>query len=219
VKLRVERDGALVVTAPKRIRRRQIDGFVASQQAWIDDVRDRLSRQRSQRDPAICGLRPTRIELPAVGEAWRVEYGGRDGCIQSNSSAATVHLSHRDADPVIAGRLQNWLKGRARRKLAPWTDALAREHGFDFARLSFRNQKSRWGSCSSNGNLSLNAKLLFCSPGACRYVLLHELVHIEHPDHSPRFWARVAELCPAYRQHMRELKVVWQRLPDWVMAS
>lgn len=219
VKLRVERDGAVVVTAPKGVRRREIDGFVASQQAWIDGVRERLSRQREQRDPAVCGLRPARIELPAVGESWRVVYDGEIGRTRSNSKATTVYLSDSDADSAIAARLQRWLKGRARTKLAPWTEALARKHGFEFAWVSFRNQQSRWGSCSSNGNLSLNAKLLFCSPEACRYVLIHELVHLEHPNHSPRFWNRVAELCPDYRQRMRELKTVWNRLPDWVTAS
>jgi predicted metal-dependent hydrolase len=164
-------------------------------------------------------LRPSRIELPAVGEAWRVAYGERDGRCRSDASAAVLFLPADSGDAAVAEWLRSWLKRHARRRLTPWLDSLGREHGFEFARVSFRNQVSRWGSCSSKGNISLNAKLLFCPPAVCRYVLIHELVHLEHPDHSPRFWNRVGELCPDYRRHVRELKTVWNRLPDWVTAS
>jgi len=212
LRLRVERDGALVVTAPMRLRQREIDQFVKAQESWVASVRKRLARSRAKRDPTAFGLRPTRIELPAVSELWRVVYGEGG----AGSPEPLLRLPDGEAAETTARRLQDWLKRRARRTLAPRLDELAVASGFEYGRLSFRNQKSRWGSCSSNGNLSLNAKLLFCSPEACRYVLIHELVHLEHPNHSPRFWQRVGELCPDYRQHMRELKAVWHRLPDWV---
>lgn len=215
LRLRVERDGALVVTAPKRLRQAEIDRFVKAQEAWITRVRERLARSRQGRDPALFGMRPSSIDLPAIRERWRVVYGESEGEI----SEPLVCLPENEGAEATARRLQDWLKRRARRTLAPRIDELAGRHGFEYSRLSFRNQRSRWGSCSSGGNLSLNAKLLFCSPEACRYVLVHELVHLEHPDHSPRFWNRVAELCPGYRQHMRELKMVWNRIPDWVTAS
>lgn len=215
LRLRVERDGELVVTAPKRLRQGEIDRFVKAQAGWVARVRERLERVRAGRDPAVFGLRPSGIELPAVGERWRVVYwedeiGGRDPILRMPGG------EHAEA---TARRLQDWLKRHARLSLTSRLEELASSHGFEYKRLSFRNQRSRWGSCSSNGNLSLNAKLLFCSPEACRYVLIHELVHLEHPNHSPRFWNRVAEICPDYRQHMRELKTVWNRLPDWVTAS
>lgn len=215
LRLRVERDGAVVVTAPKRLRRSEIDQFVKAQGAWVAAVRERLVRSRAGCDPAVCGLRPTRIELPAVAEQWRVVYGEGG----AGSPEPLLRLPNDEATETTARRLQDWLKQRARAALAPLVDDLALVNGFEYGRLSFRNQRSRWGSCSSNGNLSLNARLLFCSPEACRYVLIHELVHLEHPNHSPKFWNRVAELCPDYRQHMRELKTVWNRLPDWVTAT
>lgn len=215
LRLRVERDGSLVVTAPKRLRQGEIDRFVKAQEGWIARVRARLERTREGRDPAISGMRPVCIDLPAIAERWRVIYG--EG--ETEIPEPHLRLPADEAAHATARRLQQWLKQRARRTLAPRIDALADAYGFEFQRLSFRNQRSRWGSCSSNGNLSLNAKLLFCSPEACRYVLIHELVHLEHPDHSPGFWARVAELCPGYRQHMQELKTVWNRLPDWVTAE
>ncbi|NEZ03005.1 M48 family metallopeptidase [Wenzhouxiangella sp. XN201] len=222
VKLRVERDGALVVTAPRGVRRGEVDRFVATQEGWIARVRERLARQRAGRDPAMFGLRPMRIELPALGEHWCVVYGEGEEEVRhcdSERPGRSVHLPANESNQATVLRLQDWLKRRARRALTPWVDELAEMHGMDHGRVSFRNQRSRWGSCSSTGNLSLNARLLFCSPEACRYVLIHELVHLEHPNHSPAFWQRVAELCPAYRQHMRELKAVWNALPDWVTVA
>ncbi|RFF28490.1 MULTISPECIES: M48 family metallopeptidase [unclassified Wenzhouxiangella] len=222
LKLRVDRDGALVVTAPKGVRRSDIDRFVQGQDAWVARVRERLARQREARDPKVCGMWPERIELPAVGEVWGVVYGNPDGNVPRGDGVnpgSLVHLPPNETREAVAGRLQHWLKQRARQTLTSRVDDLAEMHGMNYGRVSFRNQKSRWGSCSSNGNLSLNARLLFCSPEACRYVLIHELVHLEHPNHSPRFWQRVGELCPDYRQRMRELKIVWNRLPDWVTAS
>jgi hypothetical protein len=215
LRLRVERDGTLVVTAPKRLSRGEIDRFVKGQAAWIARVRERLARARAERDPAFFGMRPAGIDLPAVRERWLVVYGEDD----VQGVLPHLRLPDDEAQAATAGRLQDWLKRHARRSLTPRLEEAARAHGFEYKRLSFRNQRSRWGSCSSSGSLSFNARLLFCSPEACHYVLIHELVHLEHPNHSPRFWQRVAELCPGYRQHVRELKTVWNRLPDWVTAS
>lgn len=215
LKLRVERDGALVVTAPPGSRRAEIDRFVHASRDWVAGVRQDLARSRAGRDPAVFGLRPTRIELPAAGERWRVVYG--DG--EAENRAFVLKLPAGEPVEATARRLQAWLKQRARRVLTPRIAELARSHGFEYRQLSFRNQRSRWGSCSSRGNLSLNAKLLLCSPGACRYVLIHELVHLEHPNHSPRFWRRVEALCPDYRQQKRELAGASKRLPDWVTAG
>lgn len=222
VKLRVERDGAVVVTAPGRLRRAEIDRFVKAQEAWIAQMRERLASQRERRDPATCSLRPTRIDLPALAEQWQVVYGLDDaGRVDDSArdSVRTVCLPDDEPDEHVARRLQAWLKRRARASLTPRVEALAARHGLTPGRISFRNQKTRWGSCSSSGNLSLNARLLLCSPEACRYVLIHELVHLEHPNHSPAFWRRVGELCPDYRERIPELRVVSNRLPDWVTAS
>ncbi len=220
VRLRIERDGALVVSAPAWVRRGEIDRFVKAQKAWIAQVRTRLAGQRQSRDPATSGLRPACLDLPAIGEHWTVIYGPHEASsVDRRSAEQALHLPEAEADEEIARRLQAWLKQRARASLTPWVEALSAQHGLNPGGLSFRNQKTRWGSCSSRGNISLNARLLLCSPEACRYVLIHELVHLEHPNHSPAFWRRVGELCPDYRQHMRELKIVSNRLPDWVTAS
>lgn len=211
------------MTAPPSVPRREIDRVVAGNGEWIESARRRLARRRAGLPEEQAGLAPLCIALPALGECWRVDYrSGAGNGIRVEETAPASRLSVRAADPdepTIARALRRWLKRRARRALAPQAVALADEFGLPVGRISIRNQRSRWGSCSRSGNLSLNARLLFCSPQACRYVLIHELVHIEHPNHSPAFWRRVAELEPRYRDSIRELSGLRDRLPEWVIAG
>lgn len=76
------------------------------------------------------------------------------------------------------------------------------------ARVHVRNQQSRWGSCSTRGNIALNWRLVQMPPEVADYVMLHELVHLEHPNHSPRFWRRVNVVCPG-----------WRSAEGWLRAS
>lgn len=226
VKLRVDPNGELTVTAPRAVSRSQVDGWVAERRSWVESVRARQARLRSDLDPSTLGPRPDRILLPAIGEEWRLSY--REGPseqlrlrIEPGSGEGTLHLDLpagpvSEVDGRIAVGLRLWLRQRASQSLRPMIAELADRHGFSYASVSFRNQKTRWGSCSAKGRLSINARLLLASPGACRYVLIHELVHTEHLNHSSAFWARLAAIDPDYRAHEHELDRLGHRLPDWL---
>jgi predicted metal-dependent hydrolase len=99
---------------------------------------------------------------------------------------------------------------RARRELPVRLLELAAEHGLRVARISIRNQRWRWGSCSRNGHICLNWRLALMPLFVRDYVLIHELMHLKRMDHSPAFWKLVAAACPEYqsarvwlRQHAR----------------
>lgn len=83
---------------------------------------------------------------------------------------------------------------------------LAKRHGFTFTSVSIRNQRTRWGSCSSRDAISLNYKLIFLPVELRDYVLLHELVHTIHKNHSPRFWQALKAVCPGMMQLRQELR-------------
>lgn len=224
VRLRVDPVAGLVITVPKRFDQRRLPALIVERREWIDTVTARHARLRAARDQAALGRRPSRIDLPAVNEQWQVSYHietrSRLGC-EVEDQRLVLRLPdgpEADLDARIAERLRRWLLGHARARLEPWLHALAAQHGLRFATLSVRNQRSRWGSCSAQGAISLNARLLLASPGACRYVLLHELAHTVHLDHSPAFWALVARLDPNHRAHEAELKQLGPQLPDWLQA-
>ncbi len=91
------------------------------------------------------------------------------------------------------------LQARARRELPPRLLELADRHGVAVARVSIRNQRWRWGSCSRRGHICLNWRLVAMPPDVRDYVLIHELMHLKRMDHSPKFWKLVAEICPDYQ--------------------
>jgi len=92
------------------------------------------------------------------------------------------------------------LKKEAKLFLSKRLLELADEFGFRINKIQIRSQSSRWGSCSSEKNISLNWKLFLVPPFVCDYVLLHELVHTEHLNHSQNFWNRLSEVCPYVTQ-------------------
>ena len=82
--------------------------------------------------------------------------------------------------------------------------------------MALRKQKTRWGSCSSLGTISLNVKLLFVEPDLVRYILIHELCHVRHMNHSKRFWKLVSAYYAPYKEAHRRLKDAWRKMPRWV---
>lgn len=120
---------------------------------------------------------------------------------------------------ALLAALQRWLSRRARRTLVPRLEALAVRHGFDAVRkTSVRNQRSCWASCSPSGAISINRKLLFLTPEQMEYVLIHELCHTAHPNHSQRFWRLVAARQPHYRELERSLASDDGRIPTWALV-
>lgn len=111
--------------------------------------------------------------------------------------------------------LQRWLIAMGQGVLVPLCRDVAAEVGIPIAGVAVRNQVSRWGSCSAAGRISLNAKLLFLSEDLARHVVLHELAHIEHRNHGPRFWACLRRLDPLTDCHETQLRHVWATLPAW----
>ena len=103
------------------------------------------------------------------------------------------------------------LRALAARELPSRLFELARVHGFAVPQVSVRNQRTRWGSCSPSGRICLNWRLIQVPPAVCDYVLLHELTHLRHLNHSTRFWQELARLCPHHadaRKWLRSSKLL-----------
>ena len=135
----------------------------------------------------------------------------------SAGGSLTLRGSVHD-DAACRAALQRWLGRRARRALEPLVDDVARQLGYAYARLTVRNQRTRWGSCSRHGTISLNCQLLFVSEESARYVVVHELCHTQHFDHSPRFWALVRHHEPGCDRLRREVRMAKRSVPGWASA-
>jgi len=98
------------------------------------------------------------------------------------------------------------LKKTAKKSLVERVHNIAEKYHFQVGRISIRSQKTRWGSCSSKGNLSFNYNLLRFGKEIVDYVIIHELCHIKEMNHSEKFWKLVEKFCPDYRRYRKELK-------------
>lgn len=101
--------------------------------------------------------------------------------------------------PQLSGEELNALKKAARKDLTARVETFAAQMGVSYGRISIRHQKSKWGSCSSSGNLNLNCLLMLTPEFVRDYVVVHELSHRRHMNHSPAFWAEVARILPDYK--------------------
>jgi predicted metal-dependent hydrolase len=98
------------------------------------------------------------------------------------------------------------LRAKAMEELPPQLLALAGRHGLIVNRVTIRNQRSRWGSCSSRGHITLNFRLMLMPPEVREYILIHELMHLKQANHSIRYWRLVEAACPGFRDAERWLK-------------
>jgi predicted metal-dependent hydrolase len=121
---------------------------------------------------------------------------------------ARRRVARENATPaeVLAPEVVHELRARAKRELPPRLLELAAKHGLRVARISIRNQRSRWGSCSRSAHICLNWRLVQMPPEVRDYVMIHELMHLRRMDHSPTFWKFVEAACPGYQAARRWLR-------------
>ena len=121
----------------------------------------------------------------------------------------TVHLSElvgEPGHPLVMQSLKKWYLSAAQSALLERLTYWSGQIGVHPQRLSLRDQKTRWGSCSSRGGISLNWRLIMAPPPVIDYLVIHELCHLRHPNHSPAYWREVACWCPDFRQHRQWLR-------------
>jgi hypothetical protein len=205
--------------------------FVKLHRDWIERARRRVAQARRVVLKPLAEWPPAELQLAALNEVWECRYqpdagAARPLVVQSPAAGQAGMLLLRGttggADDDAADlrmALLDWLRARAGGHLLPALQVLAAQMNCGFQRLQIRLQRSRWGSCSRQGTISLNACLLFQRPEVVRYLLVHELAHRQHMNHGPRFWALVAEHEPEWRTLDRELAHGWQQVPRWALAK
>ena len=147
--------------------------------------------------------------IETLSETWPVDYARVDeipkGLMVNGEHTLTVGVDPRD---VFHGarKLQGWFHQKARASLLPWLASLAEGRGLSFKKTYVKNQVSLWGSCSKKRNINLNRNLLFLPKHLVEYVLHHELTHLEHLNHSKRFWNSFTRVLPDCRELRREMR-------------
>jgi predicted metal-dependent hydrolase len=213
--LRVFPGGRVEVVVPPGTRPRLIEQFVVRHRSWIDRKVEEfrhLTTAGSERLPDLVDLAAIGRQLPVVYQS-----GPRPPRVQEQDGQLRV-TGDLSREPRVRHVLQRWLLRTAHEHLAPALAAAAAQHGLGYARVQVRRQRTRWGSCSRSGTISINACLMFQSPDVVRYLFVHELAHTVHMNHSRRFWRLVERMEPGWRALDRALSSGWRQVPGWAIG-
>lgn len=181
--------GEVVLSLPMRAALATATRFLAGHGGWI--------AARLARVPERVAFAPG-ASVPVAGEPHRIVLGGAGrgaGCRAAEQDGAPV-LVIAGGDPAAAGRVRRFLHAAASRDLAAAVSRHAAALGVRPGRITLRDTRSRWGSCSSSGALSFSWRLAMAPPFVLDYLAAHEVAHLAEMNHSARFWRLVHGLCP-----------------------
>ena len=206
---RVHVGGRVEIVVPVGVGPKAVREFVQRFTPWIDR---KVAAMQCPAEPAA--LVPRAVEFRCTGERFAVDW-------QETSKRVIVErdgelLVSAPDDAAARQLLLAWLKRAAGERLAQRLLHLAADLNYSVARVAIRCQRTRWGSCSTRGTVSLNCSLVFLPPEVVRYLFIHELAHTKHMNHSASFWRLVERLEPDYRRLDHELLAGWRTVPAWV---
>ena len=197
--LSVDESARLTVRAPNRVSDKQIHEFVSTKESWINKkqqlMRDRLDEYENHLGLPQCLYLGKLYPLKLIP--------GRVDTISFNGSDFTI--SHSTEDKIKL-TLNYWYKERFIDIAKPRVSYYAKKYSLAINRVNVKAQKTLWGSCSGNNNINLNYQLIMAPIEVIDYVIVHELVHTLHKNHSPRFWQEVGLIMPKYKASKSWLK-------------
>ena len=191
----------------------RVEQVLREKAQWILTTLERVEREAevAAPPPIVAGMR-----LPLAGRqiTLSVVTGASERHVHARLDGDTLRLALADTtQETLRAALELWYRRHARTVFAERLAACNSRYGFAYGRVAIKEQKSRWGSCSRQGNLNFNWRLLLAPLPVLDYVVVHELCHLKELNHSPRFWQLVALACPDYathrawlRRHGRELR-------------
>jgi predicted metal-dependent hydrolase len=203
IRLEVHNDSGLIVVVPRRYKSEQIDDILSQKSDWI--LRH------------LPSAKPAQIPLfrKEVDHGEKIKYMGKMIEVvvspekQRDSSASLkdnrLYISYGQGTASRAKLLEAWYRRQAANIFKEKADRFQAMMGLRYSRIVIRGQRKRWASASPLGNLSINWKLLLAPEDVIDYVIVHELAHFKHMDHSRNFWDYLAKYCPRWREYRRWL--------------
>ena len=193
VRVRVDAETGVAVVLPRRAPERAAQAAILELRPWIERRLAELDRARAEIERRAGRLPYLDDELELVPERGRSRVHQR---------GARLLVPPGDARPAI----ERWYRRAARREIGDRLDAATEETGTSYSSLTIRGQRTRWASCSADGAMSFNWRLLLAPAHILDYVVWHEVCHLDVLDHSPRFWSLLAARWPEYRAHAAWLR-------------
>ncbi len=247
IKLSMNSHGRLELIIPQKqvFSATDKEKFVQEMRPWIQKNIDKLLDSASQKAKAkelwqeytqqvTTDIVPQYIDLPAIYERWKVSIQSPvDDYVRLEEINAPLYepnttqvrlgelsiFSSAKEGMLCAQLLQKWLIHRARPRLTAKTLELAKDMGVSVTKVTIKAQRGRWGSCTVAGNISLNCRLLLLKPELMEHVILHELCHRVHMNHSPAFKELLESVSAHSVEKDAEIFETWKKLPTWAILK
>lgn len=204
--------GKVIVRAPNILPTRVIDQFVYAKQGWI--TQKVLEQQENLDQKSLSFVSGKKLVYLGKCIPLTISYGPKSE-VQYNEELLMIWISHRSQRFISNDQQKSdkaksvyfdWLKVQAQSVLTNRLEYKANETSLKPSKLTLKRFKARWGSCNSKGEISLNYLLMCCPVWVIDYVIVHELCHLVHMNHSTKFWQLVEEHCSEYREAKNWLK-------------
>ena len=203
----------LRVSAPLRASMASIEAAIISKQRWIFSKLD----LRAAAKPSQDFVWQDGAQLPYLGKTitLRVHIGkAMPAFLDVVENCLVLSFARETASEKIQQRAQTWLQAQAEHEFMQRLQTFARKMSVTYLNLTLSQARTQWGSCTAQGNIRLNWRLIYFHPGLIDYVVVHELAHRIEMNHSPRFWALVEAQYPYYKQAREQLKIASRSLPN-----
>lgn len=215
ISITVKPDGNVLVRAPENMQATAVRRFVEEHRDWIEKkqklVEEHSEMRKTFEKKFVCGEkflylgREYALDLAAVPDKKRTKVEITENTLSvvtGASNEGTVGKFREETEAAV----RKWYKEKAGTYIEERTAFYAGQMGVVYGQIRLKEQKTRWGSCSSRGNLNFNWKLIMAPPEILDYVIVHELCHLKEMNHSSRFWQAVGEVLPDYRMRRCWLK-------------
>ncbi len=213
VRLQISKETGLVITVPRGFNQRLLPDIINSKLDWINKTFEHVENLPPDKKDSL----PKKLELKATNETWLVVYRTEPGVklhLEEQPRRKVLIISGKtNAKSAVHRLLKSWIKDRASHLLPDWIERISRKTGLQYQKITIRDQKTRWGSCSSLKNINLNLKLIFLPPHLVDYVITHELCHTQVLSHSAAFWKLVSEYYPDYKEARKQIRSIATKIP------
>lgn len=197
-RIRVSNDLCVTVIVPKNCPDKNIENLIHNKRNWINKTLSRLKNNSKT-------IELSRDEILLLGSAYKFEI---DASLENKVHTSGVMKKVISGQNLMTDKILRvaWYKHIANKFIKQRVSEIADKNGFVFNRIFIRDQKTKWGTCSSNKNLSFNWRIILCPMNVLDYLIVHELSHLNQMNHSAKFWQSVETLCPDYRYSKKWLK-------------
>ncbi|OIP73295.1 MAG: hypothetical protein AUK48_10245 [Oscillatoriales cyanobacterium CG2_30_44_21] len=222
VRLSISVEDGLEVVIPNNYDHKKIPEIVQNKRDWIIRNQLKLAQREAFLQSQAPHELPDHLNLRSLNQEWQIEYqqvSTKSRLVKIQESKAPLKLTvTADINDIEACKffLKQWLIQKADRHFLGCLSRISNRTKLPYRAMTVRSQKTLWGSCSRDRNISLNYKLLFLEAAVVEYVLLHELCHTVHMNHSDKFWNLVNKFEPNYKLLDKSLNQAWKLIPAWL---